>query len=252
MFSQSSFTCRFEWGLKGVRDAALRGDIIIIVDVLSFSSAVVTAAHYGAKIFPSPDYESAYVFAEQAGGIVALKRDEAYGGPSLSPLSYGPADKGKNYILPSLNGSTCASFISGKGNTLFCGSLLNAEAVADKAMEIKGKRSITVIACGEQWNDVTGHENSLRPCLEDYLGSGAILSFLHGSKSPEASVCNFSFLSVREKLEDLIWDCGSGRELQQKGYDEDVKYCSRLNVYNTVPILVKDHFENSEILNSNC
>jgi 2-phosphosulfolactate phosphatase len=246
MFSQSPFACRFEWGLKGVRDAAFRGDIIIIVDVLSFSSAVVTAAHYGAKIFPSFDYESAYLFAEQTGGTVALKRDEAYGGPSLSPLSYGPSDKGRHYILPSPNGSACASSLSGKGNTLLCGSLINAESAAEKAMEIKDERSITVIACGEQWTDVTASENSLRPCLEDYLGAGAILSFLHGSKSPEASVCNFSFLSVREKLEDLIWDCGSGRELRKKGYEEDVTYCSRLNLYNTVPVFVKDHFESSE------
>ncbi|MFT9596793.1 hypothetical protein [Mesobacillus sp.] len=43
MFSQSLYECKVEWGRRGAREAAERGDIVIIVDVLSFSSTIVAA-----------------------------------------------------------------------------------------------------------------------------------------------------------------------------------------------------------------
>ncbi|WP_223589152.1 2-phosphosulfolactate phosphatase [Neobacillus bataviensis] len=36
--------------------------------------------------------------------------------------------------------------------------------------------------------------------------------------------------------------CGSGRELRGRGFEDDVIHCSRLNAYQTVPILNNDHF----------
>ncbi|MFK9090900.1 hypothetical protein [Bacillus salipaludis] len=53
MFEQSPFNCRVEWGIRGAREATERGDIIIIVDVLSFSSTVISA-YSGRKIHPMP------------------------------------------------------------------------------------------------------------------------------------------------------------------------------------------------------
>ena len=52
MYSQSPYVCRVEWGLRGARETAERGDITVIVDVLSFSSTVVTAFHFAPWIFP--------------------------------------------------------------------------------------------------------------------------------------------------------------------------------------------------------
>ncbi|MBS4192756.1 hypothetical protein KHA94_21735 [Bacillus sp. FJAT-49705] len=53
MFNLSPYVCRVEWGIRGARNAAERGDIIIIVDVLSFSSTVISAVNYGAIIYPA-------------------------------------------------------------------------------------------------------------------------------------------------------------------------------------------------------
>ncbi|HZG57243.1 hypothetical protein [Paenibacillus sp.] len=43
-FDQSPYGCRVEWGVRGAREAAVRGDIVIVVDVFSFSSTVTAAA----------------------------------------------------------------------------------------------------------------------------------------------------------------------------------------------------------------
>lgn len=69
-----------------------RGDITIIVDLLSFSSTVVTAVNFDAVIFPypAPLNEMAPAYAMEIGGELVLGRAEAaqFGGRSLSPLTF--------------------------------------------------------------------------------------------------------------------------------------------------------------------
>ncbi|MEH7107483.1 2-phosphosulfolactate phosphatase, partial [Bacillus sp. JJ1764] len=245
MFSQSLFNCRVEWGMRGAREAAERGDIIIIVDVLSFSSTVISALSNGAIIYPYPPNLDGKTYAEKVGAEYILGRAEAdkIGKPTLSPVSFTQEHSNKKYVLSSLNGAFC-TWIASKVPALLIGSLLNASSVSSIAnqLRVKSNSNITVVPCGEQWNNVKNYDNSLRPSIEDYLGAGVILSYLDGDKSPEAEVCIGAFQHAKEKINELIWECGSGRELRQKGFEDDVKYCSHLNVFDTVPILYNDHF----------
>ncbi|MDN4594876.1 hypothetical protein [Polycladomyces subterraneus] len=100
MFDQSPFECRVEWGFRGARDAAERGDITIIVDVLSFSSTVVTAVNVGALMFPHPPplNDQAKAFADKVKAELIFGRAEAarLGKPSLSPVSFDPFMREKN------------------------------------------------------------------------------------------------------------------------------------------------------------
>lgn len=213
MFDQSPFECRVEWGQRGAREAAERGDITIIVDVLSFSSAVVTAVEFGAIIFPYPPplNEQAKAYAKKMGAELILGRAEAgrLGKPSLSPVSFGPTHAGKKFVLCSLNGAVC-TWIASKTAALFIGCLLNASAVAEIANRLRTETgaNITVVPCGEQWANVKDGENRLRPSMEDYLGAGSILSKLEGSKSPEAQVCIGAFHHAEPNISELLWDCG--------------------------------------------
>jgi hypothetical protein len=68
----------------------------------------------------------------------------------------------------------------------------------------------------------------LRPAIEDYLGAGAILAQLSGSKSPEAEVCINAFRNSKQDPARLIWNSGSSRELRQRGFEHDVAHSSRL------------------------
>jgi 2-phosphosulfolactate phosphatase len=244
-FDQAPYECKVEWGRRGAREAADRGDIVVIVDVLSFSSTVITALRNGAHIYPYPRSLDGKKYAKEIGAEFILGRAEAakIGKPTLSPVSFGQNHRDRKYVLTSINGAFC-TWIASRVPALLIGSFLNAESVAVAANQIQKQTgsNITVIPCGEQWGEVKEHEDSLRPAIEDYLGAGAIVSFLEGKKSPEAELCMTSFLHTRVNLDELIWDCGSGRELRARGFEADVTHCSRLNVYQTVPILKNDHF----------
>ncbi len=240
MLDQSPFECRFEWGMRGAREAAARRNIVVVVDVLTFSSAAVTAVRHGARVYPHDDLAGARNLAERLGAEAAMRRADAskYGGHSLSPLSYGPGDVGKRIVLCSPNGAACVLAAAGAPAVLM-GCLLNARAAAgevDRRRRETGA-SATVIACGEQWSEARESERRLRPALEDYLGAGAVLSRVNGRRSPEAEVCARAFETVRPDLERLLCECGSGRELCAHGYPDDVRHSARLDVYDVVPIV---------------
>lgn len=47
-YNQSTFDIRCEWGVKGVEQLAPISDVVIIVDILSFSTCVEIATSRGA------------------------------------------------------------------------------------------------------------------------------------------------------------------------------------------------------------
>ena len=245
LFDQSNYECRVEWGKRGAREAAERGDITIIVDVLSFSSTVVSAVNHGAMIYPYPPNLDGKKYAEELGGEYILGRNEAaiLEKATLSPISFNQNHANNKYVLCSLNGAFC-SWIAAKVPALLIGSFLNASSVAAYVNKLRKQThaNITVIPCGEVWNDIQENEDALRPSIEDYLGAGAILAELEGVKSPEAEVCIGAYLHSKLKIKELLWECGSGRELRIKGFEKDVLHCSQLNCFNVVPILKNDCF----------
>ncbi|WP_227397088.1 2-phosphosulfolactate phosphatase [Jeotgalibacillus aurantiacus] len=245
MFDQHGYEIKLEWGRRGAREAAERGDIIIIVDVLSFSSTVTAAMNVQATIFPFPPSEDGRLYAKEKDAEYILGRAEAAkrGLPTLSPVTFGSEHANKRFVLSSLNGAYC-TWLASDVAALLIGSLRNASAVAKAAneLQLKSGKDITLVPCGEQWNEPMEHEDSLRPSIEDYLGAGAILSELTGCISPEATLCKLAFEQSKDQLSYLIYDCGSGRELRERGFEADVHFCSQLNKDNVVPILNKDHF----------
>ncbi len=155
------------WGLNGLQSLAPTSDVVVIVDVLSFSTAVDIAVGRGAVILPYPyDEASAPTFAEEQNAVLAQPRRAGGGQLSLSPSSLESLVPGTRLVLPSPNGSML-SRETGSLPTL-AGCLRNTSAVARQALSLG--RSIAVIAAGERWPD-----GSLRPALEDLLGAGAIV-----------------------------------------------------------------------------
>ncbi len=245
MYTQHPYRCRFDWGRHGVRQAAERGDILVIVDILSFSTAAVTAVHSGGSIYPCSLEEDTTALAHHIGGEAAVSRYDVpqRGRFSLSPATYLHLEPGTRVVLYSPNGATCSRY-AGQVPFLFVGALVNAKAVAAVVSSLLEQQelSVTVIACGERWN-TPSEDGELRVALEDYVGAGAILSYLPQEKSPEARVCEGAFIQVRDDLHSLLWECGSGRELREKGFGVDVQHAARLNVYETVPHMRANRLE---------
>jgi len=244
--SQKQYRCRLDWGRHGTQQAAQRGDVLVIVDVLSFSTATATAIHYGGIIYPCTQDEDTAAFARRIGGEAAVhrRRDVPEKGRfSLSPCTYIGIESGTRVVLASPNGATCSRYAH-EVLYLFVGALVNAQAVAVAVSQVleEQKLDVTVIACGERWRTPT-EDGTLRVAVEDYLGAGAILSYLQLEKSPEARVCEGAFLHVRDDLASVLWDCDSGRALREIGFGVDLQHAAQLNVYKTAPIMSGDHLE---------
>jgi 2-phosphosulfolactate phosphatase len=131
IFDQSEYNVRCEWGEQGVAVLAPSSDVVIIVDVLSFSTAVEIAANQGAIVFPYRwKDETAYGFANSVSAEVADKNN--VNNYSLSPASLVKLSADARLVLPSPNGSTLSLLASSE--LTIAGCLRNARAVALSAM----------------------------------------------------------------------------------------------------------------------
>lgn len=230
IFNQSEFDLSCEWGKQGVIQLAPVSDVVIIVDVLSFSTAVEIATNNGAMIFPYQWKDnSALDYAKSIKAELATNRTSTTG-YSLSPQSLTKISPGTKLVLPSPNGSSL-TLLTQKTPTL-AGCLRNCQAVARFAQNY-GDR-IAVIPAGERWEDGT-----LRPALEDLIGAGAILSYLSGSLSPEAQAAVAVFNTFKNDFFGTLKKCSSGKELIARGFESDVQLAAMINVSDCVPVFTR-------------
>jgi len=232
VFDQDGFAARFEWGAEGLRTLAPSVDQLVIVDVLSFSTAVEVATARGAGVIPYAFRDaSASETARQKGAVLAVNRNEMSDEHpySLSPGSLTRLPRGSVLVLPSPNGSTLTTLAS-RSHPVLAGCLRNARPVASWTRH----KSVGVIAAGELRQDGT-----LRFAIEDLIGAGAILShFPVNQRSPEAEVAVAIFQHVEHDLFHHLQECASGRELSRAGFAGDVAMAAELDVSETVPLFL--------------
>lgn len=226
-FDQHTYDVRCEWGLAGLQACLPSSEVVIIVDVLSFSTTVDIGAARGAAILPFAQRgEAAEAYARERGALLASRdRGAAF---SLSPASLLALPAGARLVVPSPNGSTL-SLATGAVPTL-AGCLRNAAAVARVASRLA--RRILVVAAGEHWLG-----GGLRFALEDWLGAGAIIHALPGTRSVEASAAEAAFLGSKDRLLEVLLLCGTGRELCEQGFEADVRLAADLNASQAAPLL---------------
>lgn len=229
IYNQFEFDIRLEWGIKGVELLSSISDVIIIVDVFSFSTCVDMVLSNNSIVFPYRYKDNtSTLYAKNINAELASFDRNDKNKFTLSPTSLQSFPSKSKLVLPSPNGSTL-SLSTGETITL-CGCLRNAKAIAEYAMSL-GKK-ISVIPAGELWED-----NTLRPSFEDLLGAGAIISYLKGQLSPESKIALALFNSLKENFKDELYKCSSGKELVHRGFPKDVDLASQINVSNTVPYL---------------
>ncbi len=234
-FDQGQFDLCCEWGLCGVQQLA-PPDVIVVIDVLSFTTSVDVALGRGATVLPYRwKDDSASQYARERNAELASPRNRFEGKYSLAPSSLIDVPSGLRLVLPSPNGSSLAFAAISNGAVVLAGCLRNASAVATWARQA-GKR-IAVVPAGERWPDGT-----LRPAVEDLVGAGAVLRALPGRRSPEAQLAVAAFEDFAVDLRARLLLCSSGRELVERGFGRDVELAAQLNVSTVAPVLRGDAF----------
>jgi 2-phosphosulfolactate phosphatase len=233
-----------EWGPMGAA-LAPPGSVLVVVDVLSFTTAVSVAVERGTAVYPARWHDAgARGLAEREQAVLAAGRRAATPAHpwSLSPAALRAAPPVPRLVLPSPNGSAIAA-AAAPDVVLLAACLRNAEAVGRRIVGLLAERSgpVTVVPAGERWPD-----GSLRPALEDLLGAGAVVDALATSMpdlalSPEATAAAVTYAGTPD-VPDVVGRCASGEELALAGFGADVEVAVEIDASDVVPVLTDGAF----------
>jgi len=247
VLSQDQAGVRFEWGPAGAAHLAAESSCLVVVDVLSFTTAVSVAVGRGMAVYPYRWNDSGgEEFASAHGAELAVRRKavDAEHPWSLSPVHLAKARVTPRLVLPSPNGSAIAAAATG---TVVAGCLRNAAAVSAWIVGHEYgsvDRPAVVVASGERWPD-----GSLRPALEDALGAGAILDHLNRHRldlSAESRAMATMYHAIPDVAE-TVRSCVSARQLEQAGYNGDVEMAVEIDTDETVPLLTNGAFRTPSV-----
>lgn len=196
-FDQHRYQVRFEWGVEGLGRLAA-SDIVIVVDVLRFSTTVTDAVARGESV------ALADTFATSING---------------APVARAAADSGAVVMLGGLRDASAV-----------------ARAALDEQRRRGARTSIAVIAAGERGADGTlrfAVEDQLGSgAVIDALG---LLGVDH--TSPEAAAAGESFRGLRGAARHLLTASGSGQELVDRGERDIVLDAAAVDAASVVPVL---------------
>ncbi len=225
-------SAELEWGPTGARALAEHCDALVLVDVLSFTTAVTVAVRRGVTVWPHAwGVDGAEHLAREIGAVLARGRSTREG-PTLSPASLLDLAPGTRLILPSPNGSGIAHAVISSGIPVYAASLRNVSAVVAAVSRVD---RVGLVPSGERWPD-----GSLRPAYEDWIGAGAVAAGLgaaSGGSSPDAQAAALAFQARRPLAE-----CPSGADLIERGFLSDVQMADDLDVDDVVPVLTSGRF----------
>jgi 2-phosphosulfolactate phosphatase len=234
---------RFERGERGLSAIAADAAVVVIIDVLSFSTAVDVAIAAGAFVKATRPR----MFADEATlpnttVLAVSRRDRSDANPySLSPDTLSALPPGARLILRSPNGATLVTRAQElRIPIIIAACLRNAPSVAAFVRQRSRGGIIAVVSACERWPD-----GSLRPALEDDFGAGAgaVLDGIDlDDAAPEARTIAEMFTHAKQRLAPAIQTCVSGRELIESGYAADVERACEFDRSRCVPTLAADGF----------
>lgn len=244
VYAQPGTGVRFDWGLGGATELGRVCRMLVVVDVLSFTTSVDVAVSRGMRVHPFPWTDQAAVVARRLGAALAVGRRQVTEEQpwSLSPAALQQAPVVTHLVLPSPNGSAICAAAEAFGVPVIAACLRNATAVSAWLLAHdygSAEQPIGVIAAGERWP-----EGTLRPSVEDLLGAALVIDGLAtapGGLSVEAAVA-LATLNALPDVPAAVRGCVSGQELITTGYAPDVEVAADLGASTTVPLLESDYF----------
>ena len=220
------------WGATGARHLAERTDVLVVVDILSFSTSLSVAVERGVQVWPyAMGSDGAEQLAREIGAVLARGRSTRQG-PTLSPASLFELEPGTRLVLPSPNGSAIAHAAVSGGLPVVSACLRGAAAAVRL---LAGYERVGLVASGERWPD-----GSLRPAYEDLLGAGVLAGGLVKAgfvSTPDAAAA--AAVAARPRP---LAQCPSGEELVERGFAVDVEIAEQRDVTDVVAVLKSGRF----------
>lgn len=196
--------------------------IVVVIDVLRATSAMVAAFHHGVdRILPVSTVEEARAYIGRPGYIAAAERNGEvvegfdYGN---SPLGFVNADlQGKTIVLTTTNG-TKAIELARNSRKLVIGSFLNLNALCDWLLLQDDNILLLCSGWQEKFN------------LEDSIFAGAVMDRLlqsekFGMEEDSSIAAQYMYLAARDNFLSLLKAAPRRKRLEQLKLQDDVKYC---------------------------
>jgi 2-phosphosulfolactate phosphatase len=211
--------------------------IVVVIDILRATSVVVHALSQGAsEIIPLAAVEEAFQMAKafprgfaMLGGERSSKEIPGFD-LGNSPREYtAERVKGKKLILTTTNGTRAFHAVS-SGKEIVAGSFLNIGAIAERCLE--SSRDVFIFPSGDEGNF----------SLEDILCGGMLIDLMTRQEKKQALLTDASYgaqiLYQRFKgnLLEAFHLSHHGKELIDRGFEEDLAYCAQMDVIPLVPI----------------
>ena len=205
-------------------EKSLSRDVAVMVDVLRASTTITVALDNFNQIIAVKDKGKAIELAGKHQAVLAGERE----GAKIEGFDTGnsPVEiknfSGKCLVLTTSNGTR---ILEGMNAKALIGSFINAKAVAKAASEIADNH-IEIVMAG-----VRGQF-----AIEDFLGAGEIISNLTDYKLDEMALSAYMASRDDEMVNKAVLNSSSALGLQKLGYNKDIIFSIKKDIYNVVPI----------------
>jgi len=216
------------------------GKITVVVDVLRATTTIITALMNGAKeIVPVSSVEFAMKASSNMFGgqtlICGERNAKKIDGFNLgnSPLEFtNDVIGGKSLVFFTTNG-TKAIVKAKYSDEVIIASFLNISAVAKYLVELD--KPFEILCAGKN--------NSF--CLEDTVFAGKLISEISSiTQEVELSDAGLAAMAIANKfgknLKKMFAESEHGKFLIESGFEEDLKYCARLNITTEIPLFLSN------------
>jgi len=229
-----------EFIAKDTVKAVERRDVIVIIDALRCCSTIVTALTNGAAcVIPVITIPEARMLKKKNPGFITAGERKGIKPKGFtlgnSPLEFSSENvKGRVVILTTTSGTKAIS-LSKKGEWVLIGAFLNAKAVAEASLKIaeKEETGISLVLAGKEGQF----------SLEDFLCAGAIAEGFPAEKvelDDAVRAALLGFEGARRSLKKVIQQGSHAQYLEKKGFENDVEFCSKMNIFAVVPFLKEE------------
>ncbi len=217
--------------------SSLSHHVVVVIDVLRASSVIVQAISQGVtEVIPVTTVEEAFQKAKTfrpgttlLGGERGSRKIEGFD-LGNSPREYrSETVSGKRLILTTTNGTKAFSTVS-SAQSVLVGSFFNISAVAGRCLDLA--QNVLIYPAGDEG----------RFSLEDTVCGGMLIDLMTKKGggpfvlSDAARSAHILFERFEEDLVRSFYLSQHGRDLVERGFEEDLSYCAQVDRTDIVPI----------------